>query len=100
MTVSKQVDKMKLSKDLTWSLQQNKYENVKVEVEQELEKSVITLKTNIKEDEKVKDLSLLLKNFLIDDGYIASADDILDLAITGPSIGANMQSSALRALII
>jgi len=41
-----------------------------------------------------------VQQFLIDNTYIADETGILQASITGPSVGAYMQSAALRAIII
>jgi hypothetical protein len=43
---------------------------------------MLTIKTNVDDDSRVTELSDELKTFLLEDKYIDSHEDILDLSIT------------------
>lgn len=60
----------------------------------------IVIKTNAQEDAQITQISDAVQQFLIDNTYIADETGILQASITGPSVGAYMQSAALRAIII
>lgn len=51
-------------------------------------------------DEKVIALSNDIKSYLLDSKVISSTQEVLGQSITGPSVGAYMQKTAFRALII
>lgn len=60
----------------------------------------IIIKTNTNEDSQVTQIANGIQSFLIENNYIADEEGIVQSSITGPSVGAYMQSAALRAVII
>jgi preprotein translocase SecF subunit len=60
----------------------------------------IVIKTSTKEDSQVTQIAESIQSFLISNNYIADEEGIIQSSITGPSVGAYMQSAALRAVII
>ncbi len=60
----------------------------------------IIIKTSTSEDSQVTQIANSIQSFLIENNYIADEEGIVQSSITGPSVGAYMQSAALRAVII
>lgn len=60
----------------------------------------IIIKTSTSDDSQVTQIAASIQSFLIENNYIADETGILQSSITGPSVGAYMQSAALRAIII
>jgi len=60
----------------------------------------IIIKTSTSDDSQVTQIANSIQSFLIENSYIADEEGILQSSITGPSVGAYMQSAALRAVII
>jgi len=60
----------------------------------------IIIKTSTSDDSQVTQIANSIQSFLIENNYIADEEGILQSSITGPSVGAYMQSAALRAVII
>lgn len=99
LTIAQSVDKQKLTQDLQRYLQEEGFEDTIVEAADQGESTSLTVKTSIKEDEKVNILSENIRDFLLEDKYVANTDQILDQAITGPSVGSYMQKTAIKALL-
>jgi len=100
MTVAWNLEKDKLIDDLERYLNDQGFENTKVELDSEPDQTILTIKTNVEDDARVTELSDQLKWFLLDDKYISNYDDILDLSITWPSVWSYMQKAAIIALIV
>jgi len=60
----------------------------------------IIIKTSTSDDNQVTQIANSVQSFLIEKNYIADETGIIQSSITGPSVGAYMQSAALRAVII
>lgn len=60
----------------------------------------IIIKTSAQDDAEVTKISSTIQEFLIENKYIADEEGILQSSITGPSVGAYMQSAAVRAIVI
>lgn len=58
----------------------------------------IKINTRLENDEKVNQLSKLIPLYLEQEGYITSDKDIIDQVVIGPSVGAFMQTTAMKAL--
>lgn len=86
MTIAGNVDKSTFVDDLETNLNEQGFENTKVELDNQIETASLTVKTNVEDDVRVNELSDQLKSFLLKNEYIVTLDDILDLAITGPSV--------------
>lgn len=81
-------------------LTNNGLENVSVQTKAEDDYTDISIKTRNSDDEQIAKISEGIQSFLIDNNYIADEEGILQLSVTGPSVGEYMQSAALRAIII
>lgn len=62
--------------------------------------SSLLIQTRLTDSEQINTVTQLLETTLIDNNVIESWDDILELAIIGPSIGDYIKSSAQTALIV
>ena len=60
----------------------------------------ISIKTSTQDDAEVGKISASVKQFLLENKYIADIDGILQSSITGPSVGSYMQSAALKAIVL
>ncbi len=98
LTIANTVDQQKLSQDMERTLQQKGFDSTTVKVAKNGEATDIIVKTNIKDDKKVKTLSQAIQSFLLEDKYISNTDAILNQAITGPSVWSYMQRTAIIAL--
>lgn len=86
LTIDQKVESNTLVATLEEKLFSLQYTDTRVAVVVDGENSTLTVKTSIKEDAKVKELSDQIQSFLIENGYIQNADNIIDQAITGPSV--------------
>ncbi len=100
MRINQTIEENKIKGDLEWYLEKQGFEDTTVEIQNENNIATLTVKTEVDDDERVNILSENLKTFLIEDKHISSLDNILDLSITGPSVGNYMQEAALKAIII
>lgn len=81
-------------------LTNNGLENVSVQTKAEDDYTDISIKTRNSDDEQIAKISEGIQSFLIENNYIADEEGILQLSVTGPSVGEYMQSAALRAIVI
>lgn len=98
LTITNTVDKQKLSQDMKRALQEQGFGNTEVEADIDGGNTNITVNTSIKDDKKVQLLSKSIQSFLVEDKYISNTDEIINQAITGPSVWSYMQRTALIAL--
>ena len=84
--------------NLVTALQEKNFPKLQVNVDQE---ETVKLKINwsLDSDEKVNELSLAVPSYLIENGIITSADDIVSQAVIWPSVWDYMRSTAVKALI-
>lgn len=85
---------------ITSNLEAKGYKDVNVSSNIEWGDTTIKIHTSIMKDEKVIALSNDIKSYLLDSKVISSTQEVLGQSITGPSVGAYMQKTAFRALII
>lgn len=76
------------------------FANSKVSIEVYDDITKLSLKTDVKDDEKVNMLSQDIQDLLVSKQYISDPSMILEQSITGPSIGNYMQKSARSAIIV
>lgn len=88
------------AKDATNYLTEQGIEEVSIGTKAEELFTDIIIKTNAQEDAEITKISDTIQEFLIENNYIADEEWILQASITGPSVGAYMQSAALWAIII
>lgn len=86
--------------DLLTYMDTNGYQENNVAIEQEENLTKISIRTQVQEDEQVNLLSQGIQETLLKKWYITSADQVIEQAITGPSVGSYMQKAAKNALII
>jgi len=99
ITLTKSVD-TKVTADLNSVLLQKGYQNTEIRKQDNQGVTILAIKTNVDNDQKVNELSKEITKTLIDKGYIKSADEISAQSITGPSVGDYMKKSAKNALIV
>ena len=85
--------------NLLASLQEKDFPKLQVNVDQEEETVKLKINWSLDSDEKVNELSLAIPAYLIDNGIITSADDIVSQAVIWPSVWDYMRSTAVKALI-
>lgn len=88
------------AKDATKYLSEQWVQEVSINTKNEDLYTDIVIKTNTQEDGEITRISDTIQEFLITSNYIADESWILQASITGPSVGAYMQSAALRAIVI
>lgn len=62
--------------------------------------SDITISTQTQDDTSMTKLTDLIKNFLVENKYIPNETSIVQLSVTGPSVGKYMQNAAVKAVIV
>lgn len=100
ITVAGQLHEEKVHQDIQTYFQQKWLVNASMSLENQWENTKVSLKTEVKKDEEVNVLSKEIQQLLIEKKHIASADQILEQSITGPSVGNYMQKSARSAIIV
>jgi preprotein translocase subunit SecF len=81
-------------------LEQKDYGKATVHVNTTEEDTQIKINADLKNDDVVAQLSTDISDFLMDNGYIESTEDIVGQTLTGPSVGDYMKTTAMQALII
>ncbi len=99
LTVENQVTST-VADQIKTALTEKGYKDVQVSLNTQEEGTVVKIHTSIMNDEKVIELSQDIKNYLLTANVITSQDEILSQSITGPSVGAYMQKTAFRALVV
>ena len=85
--------------NLVTALQEKNFPKLQVNVDQEQETVKLKINGSLDSDEKVNELSLAVPTYLIENGIITSADDIVSQAVIGPSVWDYMRSTAVKALV-
>ena len=85
--------------NLVTALQEKNFPKLQVNVDQEEETVKLKINWSLDSDEKVNELSLAVPSYLIENGIITSADDIVSQAVIWPSVWDYMRSTAVKALI-
>jgi len=100
MTLSKSIENKDTKDNLENFLSKNWFGNSSVEINTNKSQTDITIKTNVWKDENVNELSKQISNFLTEQKIISKQEEIVNLTITGPSVGWYMQKATLWALWI
>ncbi len=94
------VDQEALQADILQYMEEKEYINSAVGIQVEEKLTKLSIRAEVEKDEQVNILSYDIQNMLIVKGYIGSADEIVEQAITWPSVWAYMQKAAKNALIV
>lgn len=98
--INKEVDAVALKDKVYTYVVSQWFEDPKVSSQEEAWVTKFKINAKFQSDEKVAELSKNIQQLLIDNKFIASSNDIIEQSIIGPSVGAYMQSAALKAVIV
>lgn len=100
MRLSTNVDAEELQWSLSSALEEASFSDTTIGIQPGTSSTAITIKTNIGDDARITSLIETIQSSLIENAYIQDDSQIIELAITWPSVGAYMQSAAIRALVL
>lgn len=100
ISINSQTDGEKIEKSLENFLSQKNYGKTSVHVNTTEEDTQIKINADLENDDIVAQISTDISNFLIDEWFITSTDDISGQTLIGPSVGDYMKTTAFQALII
>ena len=100
ISINTQTDSEEIQNNLKDFLAEKDYGKTTVHVNTTEEDTQIKINADLKNDEVVAQLSTDISDFLIDNWYIQSTEDIVWQTLTGPSVGDYMKTTAFQALII
>lgn len=98
LTFKGMVNAQELSEGLSDFLVDQGFPKMQVLLEQSSQQTEIKINAKLDDDSKVNQLSALIPLYLEQEQYITSDADIIDQAIIGPSVGAYMKDTAMKAL--
>lgn len=93
------IDTKTLKSDIVSALTSKSYNDVDANVASKAGYINLLVTTGLGDDDKVAQLSDDLQEILISKKYVADKNGILELSITGPSIGEYMKNTALYAIL-
>jgi len=100
ISINTQMDSEEIQNNLKDFLSQKDYGKTAVHVNTTEEDTQIKINADLKDDDVVAQLSTDISNFLMDNWYIKSTEDIVWQTLTGPSVWDYMKTTAMQALII
>ena len=100
ISINTQTDSNEIQNNLRDFLAEKNYGKTTVHVNTTDEDTQIKINADLKNDEVVAQLSTDISDFLIDNWYIQTTEDIVWQTLTGPSVGDYMKTTAMQALII
>ena len=100
ISINTQTDSNEIQNNLRDFLAEKDYGKTTVHVNTTDEDTQIKINADLKNDDIVAQLSTDISDFLIDNLYIESAEDIVGQTLTGPSVWDYMKTTAMQALII
>ena len=100
ISINTQTDSEEIQNNLKDFLSQKDYGKTTVHVNTTDEDTQIKINADLKNDDIVAQLSTDISDFLVDNWYIESSEDIVWQTLTGPSVGDYMKTTAMQALII
>ena len=100
ISINTQTDSNEIQNNLRDFLAEKDYGKTTVHVNTTDEDTQIKINADLKNDDIVAQLSTDISDFLIDNWYIESAEDIVGQTLTGPSVWDYMKTTAMQALII
>ena len=100
ISINTETDSEEIQNNLTRFLAEKDYWKTSVHVNATEEDTQIKINATLNSDDVVAQLSSDISNFLLEEGYISSTEDIIWQTLTGPSVGDYMKTTAMQALII
>lgn len=100
ISINTQTDSEEIQNSLSKFLTEKDYGKTSVHVNTTEEDTQIKINASLKSDEVVAMLSSDISEFLINEGFITSPDDISWQTLTWPSVGEYMKTTAMQALLI
>lgn len=100
ISINTQTNSNEIQNNLKNFLAEKDYGKTTVHVNTTEEDTQIKINADLDNDEVVAQLSTDISDFLMDNWYIQSAEDIVWQTLTGPSVGDYMKTTAFQALII
>ena len=100
ISINTQTDSNEIQNNLRDFLAEKDYGKTTVHVNTTDEDTQIKINADLKNDDVVAQLSTDISDFLIDNWYIQTTEDIVWQTLTGPSVGDYMKTTAFQALII
>ncbi len=76
------------------------YADAKVAAQVETNYSDIVIATDVSDDTAMNVLADKIKSYLLEQKIVSQDAEIIQLSVTGPSVGSYMQSAAIRAIVI
>ena len=100
ISINTQTNSEEIQNNLKDFLAERDYGKTTVHVNTTDEDTQIKINAALKNDDVVAQLSTDISDFLIDNWYIQTTEDIVWQTLTGPSVGDYMKTTAMQALII
>ena len=100
ISINTQTDSNEIQNNLRDFLAEKDYGKTTVHVNTTDEDTQIKINADLRNDDVVAQLSTDISDFLIDNWYIQTTEDIVWQTLTGPSVGDYMKTTAFQALII
>jgi len=100
ISINTQTDSDEIQNNLRDFLAEKDYGKTTVHVNTTDEDTQIKINADLKNDEVVAQISTDISDFLLDNWYIQSTEDIVWQTLTGPSVWDYMKTTAFQALII
>ena len=100
ISINTETNSEEIQNNLNRFLAEKDYGKTNVHVNTTDEDTQIKINASLNSDDVVAQLSTDISNFLLDEWYITSTEDIIWQTLTGPSVGDYMKTTAMQALII
>ncbi|UFX82802.1 protein translocase subunit SecF [Candidatus Absconditicoccus praedator] len=93
-------DESHLTQDLNEYLIEEGYDDPNVIMGESEGFPSLLIESRVDDPDKVDGLSAIVRGYLLDNGYISTEEDIMEVVIIGPSIGDWMKRSAIIAIAV
>ena len=100
ISINTQTDSEEIQNNLKDFLAEKDYDKTTVHVNTTEEDTQIKINADLQNDDVVAQLSTDISDFLLDNGYVESTEDIVWQTLTGPSVWDYMKNTAMQALVI
>ena len=100
ISINTETDSSEIQNNLNSFLAGKDYGKTNVHVNTTEEDTQIKINANLKSDDVVAQLSTDISDFLLEEWYIASTEDIIWQTLTWPSVWEYMKTTAMQALLI
>ena len=100
ISINTQTDSEEIQNSLSKFLDEGDYWKTSVHVNTTEEDTQVKINASLKSDEVVAKLSADISEFLMNEGFITSPEDISWQTLTWPSVGEYMKTTAMQALLI